>query len=127
MSSPQRILVVDDEEDIRSIIQLALTLQTPWQVLLASSGPEALSLAKTQQPDLILLDRMMPGMDGPSTLQQLKAHPQTQSIPVLLMTAAPLPPETLTALGAVGILPKPFRPLQLAQQLQAILGEAPTA
>ena len=83
------ILIVDDEEDIRSITKMALEMGTDWTVLTASSGSEALEVAATSHPDTILLDMMMPDMDGRATLKRLKAHASTQPIPVIMVTARP--------------------------------------
>lgn len=117
------ILVVDDEEDVRSIVRLALEMKTDWQVLSASSGQEALNLAATHQPDLILLDVMMPEMDGRMTLQALKTNSLTDRIPVILVTAKVQPSEraSLAQLDVVAVFAKPFRPLQLADQIMEVL------
>src|ERR687885_522630 len=85
------VLIVDDEEDVRAIAKMGLEMGAGWKVLTASSGQEALVMADTNQPDVILLDLMMPDMDGRVTLQQLKANPATQQIPVILVTAKSQP------------------------------------
>ncbi|GAB4381401.1 MAG: response regulator [Elainellaceae cyanobacterium] len=118
------ILVVDDEEDVRSIAQLALEMKTNWTVLMVSSGREALDVAAAEQPDAILLDMMMPDMDGRMTLQQLKANPATQTIPVILVTAKAQTPDqsSFADLDLAAVFAKPFRPLQLADQISEALG-----
>jgi CheY-like chemotaxis protein len=115
------VLVVDDEEDIRAITQMGLEMGAGWTVLTAGSGEEALAIAAANQPDVILLDVMMPDMDGWATLQQLKANPATQQIPVILATAKiqPSERENFTDLEVAAIFTKPFRPLQLANQIMA--------
>lgn len=117
------VLIVDDEEDIRAITKMGLEMGAGWTVLTASSGEEALELATANQPDVILLDVMMPDMDGWETLQQLKANPATHQIPVILATAKiqPSEQESFTDLKVAAIFTKPFRPLQLANQIMAVL------
>lgn len=119
----KRILVVDDEEDARAIVCLALEMKTDWDILTASCGQQALELAEAHQPDVILLDMMMPGMDGRKTLEHLKANPSTASIPVILVTAKvqSSASDSLSNLDIVAMLTKPLRPLQLADQIEEIL------
>lgn len=117
------VLIVDDEEDVRAIAQLGLEMGAGWKVLTASSGQEALVIAETDQPDVILLDLMMPDMDGRATLQQLKANPATRQIPVILVTAKiqPSDQESFAQLDVAAVFAKPFRPLKLADQIDALL------
>ena len=124
MSEPQKVLIVDDEDDIRELARISLERVGGLQVVAASSGEEGLTLAKSQQFDAIVLDAMMPGLDGPTTLERLKADPDTAAIPVVFLTGSVQAAEQdrFTALGAVGTLPKPFDPMTLAQQLRAVLG-----
>lgn len=119
------ILVVDDEEDVRAIAKLGLEMGANWKVLIASSGREAVDLAQTHQPDLILLDLMMPDWDGRTTLEKLKTNPATKAIPVILMTAKTQQStqEELSGLDVVAVFTKPFRPLQLPAQIKEVLGE----
>lgn len=121
--SLQTVLLVDDEPDIRRIGQISLSAVGQWNVLTASSGAEAIELASSRAPDLILLDVMMPGLDGLSTLQRLRAAPETQSIPVIFMTAKAQKQELSRYLdtGAAGVIIKPFDPLTLPQQIQQCL------
>jgi CheY-like chemotaxis protein len=120
----KHILIVDDEEDVRAIAQLGLEMGAGWSVLTACSGQEALTMASDHQPDVILLDMMMPDMDGRTTLQQLKSNPDTQPIPVILVTAKAQSStqESFTGLDVAAIFAKPFRPLKLAEQISEALG-----
>ena len=123
------VLVIDDEEDVKEIAQMGLEMAADWQVFTASTGKEGLSLAETKQPEVILLDLMMPGWDGKETLKQLKANLNTTKIPVILMTAktqSAIPAE-LTQLNLAGIITKPFRPLELPDQITDILESAQTS
>jgi two-component system OmpR family response regulator len=111
----KRILLVEDEADIRTVATLALQAVGGFTVASVSNGHEALEIAPTFVPDLILLDVMMPGLDGPATLHALRAQPQTAEIPVMFMTAKVQPQEVaeLRALGALGVIAKPFSPMTL--------------
>lgn len=115
----KRVLIIDDEADIRAVVQGCLEEIAQWNVLTAKSGVEGLQLANTQQPDGILLDVSMPNMGGIEVLQQLRANPQTQSIPVVLLTAKATQEdrETYTQLGIVGLIIKPFDPMTLVEQI----------
>ncbi|WP_375506766.1 response regulator [uncultured Nostoc sp.] len=117
------VLIVDDEEDVRAIAQMGLEMTADWNVLTASCGQEALIMAETNQPDVILLDMMMPDMDGRATLQQLKACPGTRHISVILVTAKVQQSdgENFAELDVAAVFAKPFRPLQLAEQINAVL------
>lgn len=121
-----RILHVDDEPDIREVVDLSLGLNPDFEVRACSSGAEAITVAAEWSPLVILLDVMMPGMDGPTTLTQLRKNPQTSAIPVIFMTARAQTREVehFIALGAQGVISKPFDPMMLAvtvqRQLQAL-------
>ena len=118
----EKILVIDDEDDIRKLIQTCLEIMGGWQVITASSGNEGLNLAQINLPDGILLDLMMPDMDGLSTFKKLQSNPITSNISVILMTAKRRFLESdFTELGIKGILNKPFEPLTLANQVAAAL------
>lgn len=119
----KQILVVDDEPDVRAIAQLGLEMSAGWQVLTACCGREALTLAANHKPDVILLDMMMPDMDGRATLQSLKTDPNTQNIPVILVTAKAQnwDRENLFGLDVAAVFAKPFRPLKLAEQISQAL------
>ncbi|MEF8733734.1 MAG: response regulator [Candidatus Accumulibacter meliphilus] len=119
-ASLQRILYVEDEVDIRTVAKLALEAVGGFEVEVAASGDEALLRVRDFAPDLLLLDVMMPGMDGPATLRALRAQAQTEFVPAIFMTARALPGEVaaLKAEGALGVITKPFDPLALADQLR---------
>jgi two-component system OmpR family response regulator len=114
--SATRILHVDDEADIREIVDMSLSLNPDFQVRACASGDEALTAAAEWSPDLILLDVMLPRMDGPTILSCLRENPKTTGIPVLFMTARAQPREVeqFIALGAQGVISKPFDPMTLA-------------
>jgi two-component system OmpR family response regulator len=111
-----RILHVDDEPDIREVVEISLGLDPDFVVRSCGSGKEARAVAAEWQPDVILLDVMMPGMDVPATLSQLQQNPETADIPVIFMTARAQTREVdrLRSLGAVGVIAKPFDPMTLA-------------
>src|ERR1700691_6559642 len=119
-----RILVIDDEADIREITALTLETVAGWQVISASCGSLGIQRATLEQPDAILLDVMMPDIDGPITFQILKQNGTTAHIPILLLTAKVQGQDRrkLDALGAAAILSKPFDPLTLAADISKILG-----
>lgn len=120
----RRILIIDDEYDIRAVAQLTLKTVGGWDVSLAASGAEGLRQAADEQPDVILLDVMMPDMDGIETFRALQANPATQSIPVILMTAKVQAAEQrqFAELGVAGIISKPFKAMKLPNQIAQTLG-----
>ena len=119
----QKILYVEDEPDIREVACMALELSDELIVEACDSGADAIAKVDAFAPDLILLDVMMPGMDGPATLAELRKRPIAALTPVVFMTAKVQREEIdrFLALGAVAVIPKPFDPLTLADQVQAIL------
>jgi CheY-like chemotaxis protein len=121
--SATRILHVDDEPDIREIVAISLGLNTEFEVRSCACGPDAVTTAAEWSPFLILLDVMMPGMDGPTTLTHLRQNPRTADIPVLFMTARAQAREVeqFIALGAHGVISKPFDPMGLASELRSHL------
>ena len=118
-----RILHVDDEPDIREVVSISLALNPDFEVRGCASGTEAIAVAAEWSPFAILLDVMMPEMDGPATLTQLRKNPQTSAIPVLCMTARTQAHEIqhLVALGAQGVISKPFDPMTLASAVSSHL------
>ena len=120
----RRVLVIDDEDDIREVAQLALEAVAGWEVFGASSGAEGLRAAAERMPDAILLDVMMPEMDGPSTFRALRAQPSTAGIPVILLTAKEQATEhsRFHDLGVSGVLPQPFDPIEVSRQLEEVMG-----
>jgi two-component system OmpR family response regulator len=122
VSELSRIMYVDDEPDIRTIVDLVLHTLEGFSVTLCGSGAEALERAPEILPQLVLLDVMMPGMDGPETLRALRALPATSAVPVVFVTAKVQPAEVarFRGLGAADVIAKPFDPLALAGQVRAI-------
>lgn len=118
-----RILYVDDEEDIREIAAMALELDPGFEVRTCASGQEAVRVAPVWRPDLVLLDIMMPGMDGPTTFEQLRVRPELDQVPVVFISARTRTEEMqrLTRLGAAGVIAKPFDPMKLAAIARAYL------
>ncbi len=118
-----RILLVDDEDDIRTIGEMSLSMVGQWDVLTAGDGPTAVEIALREQPDLILLDVMMPGMDGPTTFGKLRETPRTATIPVVFITAKVQKQEVerYMSLGALGVIAKPFDPMTLPDQIRALI------
>lgn len=129
MASDLRIFYVDDEADIRTIVEFALEDEQDLQLALCASGQEALEQAGDFSPDLILLDVMMPGMDGPTTLQHLRENPQLAETPVVFVTAKVQPHEIehLKSLGAADVIGKPFDPMALADKVRTILNRSVNA
>ncbi len=121
--SPKRILLVDDKDDVREVAAISMQAVGGWQVVSASSGTEAIATALVEQPDAILLDVMMPGIDGPTTFERLQADPGTRDIPVILLTAKAqsVDRQRFAELGVAGMLTKPFDPMELPGQVAAIL------
>lgn len=124
-----KILLAEDEEDIQRLASLCLMRGGSWEVVLASDGEEALALAREDRPDVILLDVMMPKLDGFAVCQRLKADPATRNIPVIFLTASAQETQTQHGLsmGAIGYLHKPFDPLKLPQQVMDLLTKANTS
>ena len=116
---PKRVLLVDDEADIRTIAELCLGELGGYDVMVAASGAEAVELARVTTPDVIVVDMMMPGMDGPTTLAALRALPALTHTPAVFLTARSTPPDA-KAHGACGVIRKPFDPMALADQLRAM-------
>jgi CheY-like chemotaxis protein len=125
----RRVLIVDDDPLLREVAQAALELVGRWEISTAQSGPQAQQRALTEHPDAILLDVMMPGVDGPSTVASLRTDPVTRDIPVIFLTAKVTSEnlEEWRSLRLTGVIPKPFDPMTLANDMAALLGwaEAP--
>ncbi|MFK8182598.1 MAG: response regulator [Phormidesmis sp.] len=122
----KRILMIDDERDIQTIARIGLTVIGGWQVVTADSGQAGIALAKANHPDAILLDVMMPDMDGTATARALQADSTTQTIPIIFLTAKAqaVDRKRLYSLGAQGVIHKPFDPTTLASQISGFLGWA---
>ena len=125
----RKVLLVEDEQDIRKVAQISLQFRGGWTVAVAGDGVEGLAMAVTEMPDVILLDCMMPRMDGYETCRQLKLNPDLQHIPVIFLTAKSQESEIKKGLqlGAVGYLVKPFNPMSLADEIVKILEDCPSA
>lgn len=119
----KRILLIDDEDTIQTVVKFGVQMMSGWQVLTASSGEQGIQTAQTEQPDVILLDVMLPDMHGTAALQTLQAHPATQQIPVIFLTARaqPADQQQLQALGARGVITKPFNALDLPERIATML------
>ena len=119
-----KILIIDDEDDIREVAALSLESVSGWEVIVANSGAQGLARAIAHQPDAILLDVMMPGMDGPTTVRELRKNPATAKIPILLLTAKVQSSDQrrFADLGVEAVLFKPFDPLTLSAQIAGVLG-----
>ncbi|MCW2805606.1 MAG: hypothetical protein QOF52_2263 [Propionibacteriaceae bacterium] len=124
MSALRRVLVVDDDDAIREVAQMALEIVGGWEVRAASSGVEAVQRATEEAPDAVLLDVMMPGMDGPTTFSRLRECPQTAAIPVIFLTAKVQAGDrrAWTELDIAGVIAKPFDPMTLASEVSHLLG-----
>jgi CheY-like chemotaxis protein len=118
----KRILIIDDEDDIREIVALSLQQMAGWQTLAAGSASEGLACARAELPDAILLDVMMPDMDGVTALALMKTDERIAAIPVILLTATVQIARGVQAKKAAGVILKPFDPLTLARQIGEKLG-----
>ena len=121
--SSRKLLLIDDEDDIREVASLTLETMADFQVRTAPSGAAGLAMAGQERPDAILLDLMMPGMDGYTTFALLQESELTRGIPVIFMTARvqPADRQRLASLGARGVIAKPFDPMTLSDQVLALL------
>jgi len=117
-----KILYVEDEPDIQAIAKLALETIGGFALEVCSSGTEAIEKGPQFQPDLILMDVMMPGMDGPTTLMELRKDVSLSNTPVVFMTAKVQPQEIaeFKELGAIEVIAKPFDPMTLSEQINSI-------
>ena len=119
----RKVLVIDDERDVRYVARISLGRVGGMTVIEASNGAEGIARAKSEHPDFILLDMMMPDMDGAATFRALREDAETASIPVVFLTAVAkcAEVERLKDLGARGVVLKPFDPITLASELTAML------
>ncbi len=119
----RRVLIIDDEEAIQIVVQFGLEMAAGWDVMTASSGMEGIQRAKAERPDMILLDVMMPEMDGLATFRALQQYPETRSIPVIFLTAKAQASEKriFNDTGVNGVITKPFNSLDLADQIVKVL------
>jgi two-component system, OmpR family, alkaline phosphatase synthesis response regulator PhoP len=121
--STKRILIVDDEAAIQTVVQFGIRMVAGWDVLTASSGLKGIEIAQTEQPDAILLDVMMPDMDGIITFKVLQSHAETKQIPVIFLTATAQESERqqFEDMGVSGAIAKPFNALDLPNRIAEIL------
>ena len=126
LKAMRNILIIDDEDDIREVAALSLEATAGWEITTASCGADGIRAASNpeRRPHAILMDVMMPGMDGPTTFRQMQLNPATAGIPVLLLTAKVqgVDQRRFAGLGVSGVLFKPFDPLTLAAQISEALG-----
>lgn len=122
MTTTLKILYVDDEADIRTIVQFAFEDEEGFELKVCASGQEALDTVADYRPALVLLDVMMPVMDGPTTLQRLHVQPGLAQLPIAFVTAKVQPQEIahLKSLGAVDVIAKPFDPMALADHVRSL-------
>ena len=120
----RRVLVVDDDEAVREVAKMALEVIGSWQVSTAGSAGEAVRVARTERPDAVLLDVMMPGVDGPGTVALLRDDPVTSELPVIFLTAKAGSGDSgsWAELGLAGVIAKPFDPLTLSAEIARLLG-----
>ena len=116
------LLYVDDDADIREIVEMSLGLDGSLSVSSSAGGEQALSAMRRARPDLVVLDVMMPGLDGPAILARMRADPELRHIPVIFMTAKANPQEVarFRGLSAIGVIAKPFDPMALGSQVRAL-------
>lgn len=119
----KRILIIDDDETIQTVVQFGIKMTAGWDVLTAGSGAQGIQTAQAAKPDVILLDVVMPAMDGIATLKALQSHAETEHIPVILLTAKAQTAEKsqFNDLGISGVIIKPFNSLHLPEQIARIL------
>lgn len=119
----RKILLIDDDDDIREIAAMSFETAGDYEVETAAGGRDGVEKACRRKPDVVLLDVMMPGLDGPSTLALLRERDETRDVPVIFLTAKVQAADNrrLVALGARGIIAKPFDPLMLPERVLEIL------
>lgn len=123
MSGSFRVVVIDDDPDLRSLIKLTLEFTAGWEVTTAADGPEGIEAVRALKPDAAVVDIMMPGMDGYEVCRQLRVDPRTSEVPIVFLTARKeLDAERVASVGAAGVVVKPFDPDCLASELLAVLG-----
>jgi DNA-binding response OmpR family regulator len=120
-----KVLIIDDEEDTRSIFSMSLGLIGGINVIEAASGKDGIAKAIAEKPDVIVLDLLMPGMDGTQTFLTLRKEPETEKVPVIFMTVKGMFSEfdNLKEMGALAVMTKPFDPTTLSDNIKKILIE----
>lgn len=121
-----KILIIDDEDDVRDVACMCLGLIHGFEVISASGGEEGIALAIEHKPDVVLLDLMMPDVDGTETMTRLRANPLTKEIPIIFLTVKNIDSEIdrLMGLGALAVMRKPFEPMTIGDQINEILQAA---
>jgi len=117
------ILIIDDDDDIREATQICLEVMGRWEVLKASNGVDGLNIAESENLDVILLDIMMPGMDGITILQRLQSNPKTQKIPIIILTAKAQSKDKkyFDKLNVISVITKPYDPMTISDQIFSAL------
>jgi len=125
MRKIEKLLLADDDPNILFIAEMGLEDTPEWTVITAQSGQEAIDKASSEKPDAIVLDMMMPGMDGTMTFNKIKQNPETAAIPIVFLTAKVQLDEieAYLKMGAAGVITKPFDPMKLSDELKAIFAE----
>ena len=127
MGQRKRILYIEDETDLQWLVKHILESVGDFEVMVCGSGAEGLRSMEDFAPDLVLLDVMMPEMDGFSVLRALRARPESVAVPVVFLTARTQEGDEYLALGANGVIAKPFEPSRLVEQVRAYTGELEAA
>ncbi|MGH7675632.1 MAG: response regulator [Gemmatimonadales bacterium] len=123
MTAAFRALVIDDDPDLLLLVRRTLEFTAGWQVVTALSGAQGLELARADPPDVVLVDLMMPDMDGYEVCRRIKGEPATAAVPVVLLTARrEVDERRLAAVGAAGFVLKPFQPDELARRVRELTG-----
>ena len=127
MSRARRVLIIDDDASIREVAKMSLELVAGWDVITAPSGADGIRTARDEQPDGILLDVMMPGLDGPGTLAALRQDGTVGTTPVIFLTAKVQAAERtrFAELDVAGLIAKPFDPMKLPEQIAELFGWSP--
>lgn len=128
MGTPLRVVVIDDDPDLRNLIKLTLEFTAGWDVTTAEDGASGIETVRAVKPDLVVVDLMMPGMDGYEVCRILKEEADTEAIPLVMLTARKqLDERQLEQAGAAGVVFKPFDPDELAKKIGEIAGVASDA
>jgi CheY-like chemotaxis protein len=123
MGNAFRVVLVDDDSDLRKLVKLTLEFTAGWEVTAAADGAAGIEAVREVQPDVAVVDIMMPGMDGYEVCRRLKEDPQTMAVPVVFLTARKeLDEAKAREIGAAGVVIKPFEPEHLAREVRELVG-----